>query len=92
MASEGDASFEALYRRLEEVVQRLEQGGLDLEESIALYEEGMRLAVRCRQMLEQAQLRITRLRDELGLYTGEGMGEPRPAYEAGEAETDLEMG
>ncbi|HXG42377.1 MAG TPA: exodeoxyribonuclease VII small subunit [Dehalococcoidia bacterium] len=90
MASEGEASFEALYGRLEQVVQRLEQGGLGLEEAIALYEEGMRLAVRCRQMLEQAQLRITRLRDELGLYTGEGMGEPRPAYDGTEA--DMEMG
>ena len=71
------------------MVQRLEQGGLGLEEAIALYEEGMRLAVRCRQMLERAQLRITRLRDELGLYTDEGTGLLPPAYE--EAEADLEL-
>jgi exodeoxyribonuclease VII small subunit len=78
MASEGEPSFEDLYRRLEEVAQRLEQGGLGLEEAIALYEEGMRLAVRCRQMLEQAQLRIIRLREELGLYTEEGGGALSP--------------
>lgn len=55
-------SFEALYRKLEETVEKLEQGGLSLEDSIALYEEGMRLAKRCQELLDEAELRITRLR------------------------------
>ncbi|GBD13745.1 Exodeoxyribonuclease 7 small subunit [bacterium HR24] len=91
MVSEDDASFEQLYRRLEEVVQRLEQGGLGLEEAIALYEEGMRLAARCHRMLEQAQLRVTRLREELGLYTGGGeSGMPRPAYDGTVPDPELD--
>ncbi len=42
-----EPSFEDAYRQLESVVQKLEAGGLPLEESIALYEEGMRLAQIC---------------------------------------------
>jgi exodeoxyribonuclease VII small subunit len=76
MASE-EPSFEELYHRLEEVVARLEAGGLGLEEALGLYEEGMRLARRCQEMLNAAELRITRLRDELGLYTGEGATLPQ---------------
>ncbi len=34
--------FETLYKRLEETVARLEEGGLTLEQSVALYEEGMK--------------------------------------------------
>ncbi|HXF51098.1 MAG TPA: exodeoxyribonuclease VII small subunit [Dehalococcoidia bacterium] len=55
-------SFETLYRRLEETVEKLEQGGLSLEDAIALYEEGMRLAKRCQELLDEAELRVTRLR------------------------------
>ena len=55
--------FEELYRRLEETVEKLEKGGLSLEQSIALYEEGMDLAKRCQAILDSAELRITRLRE-----------------------------
>lgn len=73
MASEEEPSFEELYRRLEEVVARLEAGGLGLEEAITLYEEGMRLARRCQEMLDSARLRITTLRQELAPRFGEGL-------------------
>jgi len=64
MATKRDTtSFEELYRRLEETVEKLEKGGLPLEESIALYEEGMQLAKRCQEILDKAELRITKLRD-----------------------------
>jgi exodeoxyribonuclease VII small subunit len=56
-------SFEAVYKRLEETVRRLEDGGLTLDESIALYEEGMALAKTCQSLLDQAELRITNLQD-----------------------------
>jgi len=67
-AAEG---FEALYRRLEESVTKLEQGGLTLEESLTLYEEGMDLARRCQELLQTAELRITRLQESFanGLAT-----------------------
>jgi exodeoxyribonuclease VII small subunit len=56
-------SFEAVYKRLEETVRRLEEGGLTLDESIALYEEGMTLARTCQTLLDQAELKITSLQD-----------------------------
>lgn len=67
-ASEG---FEASYRQLEDVVAMLEQGGLSLEETLARFEEGMRLARRCLSLLDAAELRVTRLlAEEDGLVGG----------------------
>lgn len=65
MASKESAKegFEALYSRLEETVAKLEKGGLTLEESLSLYEEGMQLARQCQEMLQDAELRITRLQE-----------------------------
>ena len=51
--------FEEAYRRLEETVDRLEQGELSLSESELLYWQGMDLAQRCQQLLTEAELRIT---------------------------------
>ncbi len=61
-ASTGDDSFEALYGRLEEVTQRLGDGDLTLEQSVALYEEGMQLAQRCQELLTGVEQRIETLR------------------------------
>ncbi|HEY8491214.1 MAG TPA: exodeoxyribonuclease VII small subunit [Dehalococcoidia bacterium] len=58
-------TFESLYGRLEEVVRRLQDGGLTLEESVALYEEGVHLARRCQELLDAAELRITQLQESL---------------------------
>jgi exodeoxyribonuclease VII small subunit len=60
---DGQQPFEELYKKLEETVDKLEKGGLPLEESIALYEEGMELAKRCQEVLDKAELRITKLRE-----------------------------
>ncbi len=66
MAKESTAKrepFEKLYARLEEHVGRLEQGGLSLDESIALYEQGMTLARECQARLEEAEIKITKLKE-----------------------------
>ncbi len=54
-------SYEVLYTRLVAIVARLEGDGLTLDESLALYEEGVALAASCRHVLETATLRITEL-------------------------------
>jgi exodeoxyribonuclease VII small subunit len=72
MASEPVDSFEDAFRRLEEAVAKLEGGGLPLEEALTLYEEGMRLAQRCQEMLDQAELRVTRLQESFAAYREEG--------------------
>lgn len=56
-------TFEQLYARLDEHVGKLEQGGLPLEDAIALYEEGMQLARECQERLDAAELKITKLRE-----------------------------
>ena len=58
MTAETVETFESVYRELEETVRRLDAGGQTLDESIALYEQGMRLAKRCQELLDAAELRI----------------------------------
>ena len=54
-------SFEESYDRLEQVIQQLENGDLSLEQSVALYEEGVQLAEYCGHKLDDAELKVTQL-------------------------------
>lgn len=54
-------SFENAFADLEEVVRKLEVGGLSLDEATKLFESGMRLATKCNEILSSAELKITRL-------------------------------
>jgi exodeoxyribonuclease VII small subunit len=65
VAKQQRETFEILYQRLEESVAKLEAGNLPLEESIALFEEGMMLARRCQELLDSAELRISRLKESV---------------------------
>jgi len=64
-------SFDKALDELRGVVGRLEEGGLPLEESIALYERGAALHEHCGKLLDSAELRVQRLVD------GAGGGAPR---------------
>lgn len=59
--ADGDTTFEQAFTRLEEVVRQLEGGQQSLDRAIELYEEGMALSQICDQMLQRAQLRISKL-------------------------------
>ena len=62
MASEIDQmNFEAALRELENIVSRLEQGEVDLEDSIALYERGNALKAHCEQKLKGAEARLEKI-------------------------------
>ena len=52
------ASFEEQLAELEKVVDRLEGGGLSLDESVKLFEDGMRLSNACKTQLSSAESRI----------------------------------
>ena len=65
-AGEGGLPFEAALEKLEEVVDRLEQGDLELEASLAAFEEGVRLSRRCASQLDAAEQRIEVLTREGG--------------------------
>lgn len=53
--------FEAALKALENIVDRLEKGDVELEESIELYETGERLKKRCDALLQSAEARIEKI-------------------------------
>lgn len=56
-----ELSFELALRELETIVARLEQGEVDLEESIALYERGQILKGHCEKKLKSAESRLEKI-------------------------------
>jgi exodeoxyribonuclease VII small subunit len=70
-------SYEEAFKELQSVVETMEGGELPLKDSLAHFERGQALSVRCSELLEEAQLRLRQLtEDESG----------------GLVETDLELG
>ena len=59
-------SFEQLLTKLDETVRKLETGGLSLEQSTGLYEQGLKLARECTEKISAAELKITKIRNEYG--------------------------
>ena len=57
-------SFETVYRELQQVVAQLEAGDLDLERAVRLFERGGELVLACERIVDQAELRVTRLAAE----------------------------
>ncbi|HEX3681616.1 MAG TPA: exodeoxyribonuclease VII small subunit [Bryobacteraceae bacterium] len=51
-------SFEASLEELERIVKELEKGDLPLEQSLTLFESGMRLSADCKRQLEEAESRV----------------------------------
>lgn len=65
-------NFEDALGRLNEIVKRLEDGDVPLEESMKLYEEGMRLGTLCKGIVREAEERMKRLTEEIAGHEGEG--------------------
>lgn len=67
-ASDDDAKlpFEQILEKLQTVVQRLEDGELALEESLAVFEEGVRLSRLGQKRLDEAERRVELLLDSGG--------------------------
>ena len=59
-------SFEDALKVLEDPVQRLASGGLTLDESARLYEEGVKLARYCSERIAAAELKITKIKTAYG--------------------------
>lgn len=67
-------NFESAMTRLEEIVEQLESGQLNLESSLAAFEEGVRLSLYCQQELEKTDGQVQRLLRKLnGEYELEDM-------------------
>ena len=54
-------SFEAALAELERIVEQLERGEVELEQSITLYERGAALKAHCEARLKDAQLKVDKL-------------------------------
>jgi len=61
-------TFEQAFEQLEAAVEALQDGQMPLERALNYYEEGMKLAQHCNELLEKAELRVQQLR-----VTSEGM-------------------
>lgn len=57
-------SFETAFTELQHVVEQLEDGGLELERALQLFERGTQLTQDCERIINQAELRVTRLTAE----------------------------
>lgn len=57
-----EATFACNMRELEQIVASLEQGEVELEKSLELYERGAKLIGACRKQLQQAEMRIEKMR------------------------------
>lgn len=75
------ADFEASLDQLEQLVAKMEQGDMSLEESLAAYERGVGLYRRCQEALEQAELRVRLLTDP----EAPERAEPFPGLDDGES-------
>ena len=58
MADAAEPGFDAILARLRAVVAQLESGELSLEQSLAIYEEGVQLARKGQQLLASAEKRV----------------------------------
>ncbi|MBR3767103.1 MAG: exodeoxyribonuclease VII small subunit [Clostridia bacterium] len=58
-----ELTYEEALKRLQEIVKALESGGLPLENSVKLFEEGAKLAKFCEDALKNAEQKIISLED-----------------------------
>lgn len=65
-------SLEEDLQKVEEIINKMKSGQLNLEEMIKLYEEGISLLTRCKQTLEQAELKINQLSATFNQSESEG--------------------
>lgn len=69
----GTLTFEAALKELEAIVSRLEQGQVELEDSIALYERGQALKAHCESKLKAAEGRLEKIVQSGGKLSSEPM-------------------
>lgn len=81
--SQGDKKFETALEELEKVVERLESGELSLEDSLAAFEEGVRLVKFCNQKLTEVEKKI-----ELLVKDKEGKLQLKALADVGEEDSE----
>ena len=64
MSKEKDYNFETNLKKLEMIVDKLESGDIGLEESVKLYEEGMKIKKICDKKLKDIEMQIKKIKIE----------------------------
>lgn len=59
MTDISSTNFEAAFAALQEIIDKLENSELPLEDALRLYEEGKKISDQCAKLLESAQLRVS---------------------------------
>ena len=54
-------TFEENLQRLEQIVRAMERGDVPLDESLKLFQEGTQLVRSCEKLLDEAELRVTKV-------------------------------
>tara|TARA_B100000686_G_scaffold352153_1_gene453166 strand:- start:1388 stop:1627 length:240 start_codon:yes stop_codon:yes gene_type:complete len=68
----GELKFEKAIQRLEKIVEDLETGELDIDKSLEIFEEGIKMSRVCSKKLSEAEAKIEKLtRDEKGELVAE---------------------
>lgn len=66
MAIVQELSFEQAMEQLEDIVRKLEEGNVPLEEAISIYKKGMELSKLCHDKLQDAEEQVAKLMTEEG--------------------------
>ncbi len=61
MSDSKDIKFEKAMKRLEQIVEDLEKGDLDIDKSLQVFEEGIKMSRICSQKLNEAEKKIEKL-------------------------------
>ena len=64
MSKEKENNFESNLKKLEVIVDKLESGDIGLEESVKLYEEGMKIKKICDKKLKDIEMQIKKIKIE----------------------------
>ncbi len=64
MSKEKENNFETNLKKLEVIVDKLESGDIGLEESVKLYEEGMKIKKICDKKLKDIEMQIKKIKIE----------------------------
>ena len=63
MTKKDTANFETSLKKLEKIIEKLEDGEISLEDSVKSFEEGIELVKECQKQLSQAELKVKKLLD-----------------------------
>ncbi|MEW9080386.1 exodeoxyribonuclease VII small subunit [Terrisporobacter glycolicus] len=67
-------TYEEAYEKLEDILMKLESKNTSLDDSLNLYEEGIKLFKHCNKLLEDAELKISKF-NKMGVEEDFNMGE-----------------